>query len=487
MNHSDRPRLRFAPSPTGHLHIGGARTALFNWLLARRMGGVFVLRIEDTDLERSRREYEDEILRDLAWLGLDWDEGPVVGGAHGPYRQSERLEHYEAATRQLIDTGHAYRCTCTTERLDEVRNLAMKEGRKAAYDGHCRELALGPDCGPHVVRFRTPSSGENVIEDLVKGRVVIQNEELDDFVIRRTDGAFTYNFVVVIDDAGMGITHVLRGDDHLANTPKQINIYRALGAPVPAFGHMPLILGPDGQRLSKRHGATSVGAYRELGYLPEALVNYLARLGWSHGDMELFSVRELQSVFDVSEIGKAAGRWDANKLIWVNQHWIQTVPEDTLLAETRAHLEARGAHPSDDLLAKAILTMRSRARTLVELAEMVHFYFVEDEALVFDPEAAAKFLTPASAILLEEIADLLQALERWDPHAVEQAISTWLTEKGMKLGAIAQPLRVCITGRRVGPGLHETLDALGREHSLNRIRRGAAIGRGSIVAGETPI
>jgi glutamyl-tRNA synthetase len=464
-------RLRFAPSPTGHLHIGGARTALFNWLLARKLGGTFVLRLEDTDTERSEVAFEAEILRDLRWLGLDWDEGPEVGGPFGPYRQTERSPLYRDAVERLLRSSKAYRCTCSTERLEQIRAAALASGQKPRYDGHCRDLDLGPDCGPHVIRFRTPGEGEVLVDDLVKGPVTIRNEELDDFVIVRTDGVPTYNFAVVVDDWTMGISHVLRGDDHLNNTPKQIEIYRALGAPCPRFGHMPLILGPDGARLSKRHGATSVDSYRELGFLPQALVNYLARLGWSHGDMELFATEEILAVFDVGDIGRSAGRWDIEKLTWVNQHWIQRLPPDEIAHLSEPFLEARGGRTDPERMRRAVESVRGRARTLVELADMLLFYFVPDEGLVFDPKAARRFLSGENRTRLAEVLTLLEKVEDWTQVSLEAAVQAWVQARGLGLGAVAQPVRVAVTGRQVGPGLFETLDILGREATLDRIAR----------------
>ncbi len=477
---ADAPvRLRFAPSPTGHLHIGGARTALFNWLLARRLGGTFVLRLEDTDAERSTREFEAEILRDLAWLGLAWDEGPDIGGPHGPYRQTERAERYRAAAERLLASSHAYRCTCPPERLDAVRAAALEKGEKPRYDGHCRDLGLGPSCGPHVVRFRMPADGVVTIDDLVKGGVEIRDEELDDFVLVRSDGLPTYNFAVVADDHDMGITHVLRGDDHLNNTPKQIHLYRALGAPPPRFGHMPLILGPDGKRLSKRHGATSVGAYRDLGFLPEALVNYLARLGWAHGDLELFDTAELVALFSIEGVGTSAGRWDQDKLTWVNQHWIARLPVDRVARDTAPFLAALGLPgPFDDDRARlAVDAVRTRARTLAQVAEMAAFCFLPDDRLPYDEVAVRRFLVPAAVPHLEAVIGLLEALPAWDRASIEAAVTGWLAAAGLGLGAVAQPMRVAITGSRVGPGLFETLEALGRDAALARLGRGLALAR----------
>jgi glutamyl-tRNA synthetase len=472
-------RLRFAPSPTGHLHIGGARTALFNWLLARKLGGSFVLRLEDTDAERSTREFEAEILRDLAWLGLAWDEGPDIGGPFGPYRQTERTDLYQAVADRLLASGRAYRCTCTPERLQAVRATALEKGEKPRYDGHCRDLDLGPSSGPHVVRFRMPADGVVCMEDLVKGVVEIRDEELDDFVLVRSDGFPTYNFAVVADDHGMGITHVLRGDDHLNNTPKQVHLYRALGAEPPRFGHMPLILGPDGKRLSKRHGATSVGAYRDLGFLPEALVNYLARLGWAHGDLELFDTTELVSVFSIEGIGTSAGRWDLDKLTWVNQHWITRLPADRVARDTAPFLAALGLPgPFDgDRVRLAVDAVRSRARTLAQVAEMAAFCFLPDDRLPHDEAAVRKFLVPAAVPHLEAVIRILEPLPAWDRPSLEGAVTGWLATAGLGMGAVAQPVRVAITGSRVGPGLFETLEALGRDSALARLRRGLALAR----------
>ena len=466
-------RVRFAPSPTGFLHIGGARTALFNWLLARRLGGTLVLRIEDTDLERSKPEFEAQILRDLTWLGLDWDEGPIIGGPHAPYRQTERSDHYMPYIQRLLDTGWAYRCDCSTTRLDALREQQAAAKEKPRYDGRCRDRGLGPDCGTHVVRFRTPSEGSLTVDDMVKGPVTFDLSEFDDLVILRSDGSPIYNFVVVIDDLEMQISHVLRGDDHLNNTPKQILMYQALGAPIPRFGHMPLILGPDGSRLSKRHGATSVGSYRDMGILPEAMLNYLARLGWAHGDQEVFSKNDLTEVFDVEGIGKSGGRWDMDKLTWLNQVWLKRVPTSELAELARPFFEALGLR-TDERLEAAVATLRERSRTLVDLAESGRFYFEADDALAFDPEAVAKFLKPEIAPALEDLAARLGALDTWDQPSLEAAVTALLTERDLKLGKLAQPVRVAVTGQKVGPGVFECLEALGQARAVARLRAAAA-------------
>jgi len=472
-------RVRFAPSPTGHLHIGGARTALFNWLLARRAGGTFVLRIEDTDEARSTAAFEAEILRDLRWLGLDWDEGPEIGGPFGPYRQTERLDHYEPYIDRLLDNGRAYRCDCSPERVEAGRQALVAAGDKPMYDRHCRDRNLGADIGPHVVRLKTPLDGTTIFQDHVRGTVEIPNTELDDLVIRRTNGLPPYNLVVVIDDHEMGITHVVRGEDHINNTPKQVLLYQAMDLDVPEFAHAPLILGPDGSRLSKRHGATSVGAYRDEGYLPEALVNYLVRLGWSHGDDEVFSLDELRGIFDLDGITKAGGRWDVDKLRWLNQVWIKRIEVEDLAERARPFLIEAGAEPAtvpsgDPRLVAAVTTVRERAKTLVELAEAARFYFVEDAALRWDEEAAAKHLRAAAVPLLSRLLEVLEPVGDWSKEALEAAVTAWVEAEGVKLGKVAQPVRVALTGRGIGPGLFEMLAALGRTTSLRRIAAGLA-------------
>ncbi len=472
MSRNQKPRLRFAPSPTGHLHIGGARTALFNWLLARKEGGTFILRLEDTDRERSRPEFEDEIIRDLRWLGLDWDEGPQKGGPHAPYRQSERGATYQRAVEDLLERAQAYRCTCSMGRLDAIRKEAMAQGRNPHYDGHCRDLHLGPDCGPHVVRFKMPQDGTTVVQDMVKGPIFFENQEMDDFVIRRTDGGYTYNFVVVLDDHHMGITAVLRGDDHLSNTPKQVQLYEALGALPPRFGHMPLILGPDGKRLSKRHGATSVGAYRDMGYLPQALLNYLARLGWAHGDQEIFTVDQLVEFFSLAAIGKAAGRWSSEKLDWVNQYWMQNLPITEISRRAAPFLKEMDLNPDPAMAEAALDTVRSRSHDLRDMVSRARFFFLSDNRLEMDPRAMRKFLKPAAIQRVEELAAELSILESWNQESLEDVIHGWLHQRDLKLKSIAQPIRICVTGQRVGPGLFETLEVLGKDRSLARIRNG---------------
>ncbi|HLK11145.1 MAG TPA: glutamate--tRNA ligase [Candidatus Binatia bacterium] len=460
-------RTRFAPSPTGHLHIGGVRTALFSYLFARHHGGRFLLRIEDTDRARSTAESIAAILEGLRWLGLDWDEGP--------FYQSARLDLYRAQAEALLRAGRAYRCWCTPAELEERRAAAVAAGRRPGYDRACRDRTAVPaGRTEHVVRFRTPLDGDTRIEDRVKGPVVFHNAELDDFVIVRSDGTPVYNFCVVVDDADMAVTDIIRGDDHLANTPRQVLLYEALGAPLPRFAHLPLILGLDKTRLSKRHGATAVTAYRDAGYLPEALVNYLARLGWSHGDQELFTRAELIAHFGLDAVAKSPAVFNPEKLLWVNFQHLKLLDGERLAALVVPFLERAGLPvPADRAwLARAATTLRERAKTLVELAAQLRFYVVEP--LELDPAAAARHLTPAIAPALGDLADRLAALSRWDPATIEGAVQATLAAHGLALGKLAQPLRVAVTGSTVSPGIYEVLDVLGRERTLARLRAALA-------------
>jgi len=460
-------RTRFAPSPTGFLHIGGARTALFNFLYARRHGGTLVLRIEDTDRERSTPESIAAILDGLGWLGLAWDEGPFF--------QSARTETYRAEAQALLARGLAYRCWCTSEELEARRQAALAAGRPPAYDRRCRDLTAAPGGrDAFVLRFRTPLEGETVVDDRVKGRVVFRNAELDDFVIARTDGSPVYNFCVVVDDIEMRITHVIRGDDHLANTPRQALLYQAFGATPPVFAHVPLILGLDKSRLSKRHGATSVTAYRDMGYLPDALVSYLARLGWSHGDQELFTMDELIAHFSLEQVGKSAGVFNPEKLLWVNFQRLKAVPPEELARLVVPFLERAGLPVPQDTawLARVVATLRDRAKTLVELAEFCRFYLVD--AIEPDPKAAAKHLTAAVAPALADLDTRLAALAVWDEPSIEGVFQATIGAHDLKLGQLAQPVRVAMTGGTVSPGIYEVLAVLGRERSLARLRRATA-------------
>ncbi|HOI75559.1 MAG TPA: glutamate--tRNA ligase [Syntrophales bacterium] len=451
-------KTRFAPSPTGYLHIGGARTALFNWLFARRHGGIFLLRIEDTDQLRSTEESTRAILDAMTWLGLNWDEGPFF--------QAERVGIHRQMVEKLVDEGKAYWCTCSQEELEAKRKTALAEGRKPKYDGTCRDRHLAPTPGA-VVRFRCPEGGATLMRDLIKGNIVFQNEELDDLIIQRADGYPTYNFAVVVDDAQMGITHVIRGDDHVNNTPRQILLYEALGFPVPLFAHVPMILGSDKARLSKRHGATSVMAYQDMGYLPEALVNYLVRLGWSHGDQEIFTGDELTSLFDLDAVGKSPAVFNPEKLLWLNQHYIRSYSPDRLVQALRPLWPAASDPAREPLVRGVVRDLQSRSRTLLELIDGAAFYFAEE--VDYDPKAAEKFLTPASAANLEVVQMELPRLENYSKEGIETFLRTLAESRQVKLKDIAQPLRVALTGKTVSPGIDEVMVTLGRERTLKRI------------------
>lgn len=456
-------RTRFAPSPSGYLHIGGARTALFNYLFARQSGGAFVLRVEDTDRDRSTPESIRAILDSLTWLELDWDEGPFF--------QSERSELYREQLERLLAENKAYRCVCTAEELDEKRKAAMAAGRKPKYDRRCREAGVGPDQTPHTLRFKAPLSGETVIRDVVKGAVVFPNEELDDLILARSDGSPTYNFCAVVDDALMKITHVIRGEDHLSNTPKQTQIYRALGFPVPIFAHVPLILGLDRTRLSKRHGATSVTAYRDDGYLPEGLNNYLVRLGWSHGDQEIFHRAELIEKFSLETIGKAAGVFNPEKLEWVNFQHLKQLPATDLARRVKPFIEARGwAVPGDDAwLEQVVVLLQERAHTLVELVDSAAYLLKDD--IEIDPKAAAKHLAKADPEMLSELRSALAKLHAWNLENIQKSFEDIVARHQIGLGKVAQPVRVALTGGTVSPGIYEVTHVLGRERVLARLDR----------------
>jgi len=456
-------RTRFAPSPTGYLHIGSARTALFSYLYARHLGGTFVLRVEDTDRERSTAESINAILEALAWLGLDWDEGP--------YYQSQRWDIYREHAERLLKDGLAYRCYCTPDELEGKRKAAMAAGRKPMYDRTCRAAPAQPE-KPFTIRFKAPLDGETHIPDLAKGPVVFQNKELDDLILVRSDGIPTYNFCAVVDDALMKITHIIRGEDHLTNTPKQIQLYRALGYPVPAFAHIPLILGLDRARLSKRHGATSVTAYRDMGYLPDAVVNYLARLGWSHGDQEIFTREELIEHFTLDNVGTSAGIYNPEKLEWVNFQHLKALSPAGLAAATRPFIAARGwtQYAGDDAwLQRALVTLQERAKTLVELVEGARFYLSDD--IEYDAKAVAKHWGVAVATPLRELAEALDALPSWDHDALQSAFTRVMERHGLGLGKLAQPVRVALTGGTVSPGIFEVIEVLGKERTMARLQR----------------
>ncbi|MCF8085294.1 MAG: glutamate--tRNA ligase [Desulfohalobiaceae bacterium] len=454
---------RFPPSPTGYLHIGGARTALFNWLLARSTGGRFVLRMEDTDVERSSREMTDSILEAMHWLGLDWDEGP--------YYQSQRFDLYQRFIDELLDNSMAYYCSCTPEEVEQMREEARKKGEKPKYNGRCRERNLGP--GPErVIRFKSPLEGETAFKDVLKGDVAVDNRELDDFVLRRTDGAPTYNLAVVVDDVDMGITHILRGDDHLSNTPKQVLLYRALGVDLPVFGHVPMIMGPDKKRLSKRHGAMSVLEYRRQGFLPEAMSNYLARLGWSYGDQEIFSQDELREKFSLHNLSKSACVFDPDKLLWVNSQHIKSASAQDLAPVLQEFLAASDLpSPEQDYLLQLIPLLQPRAKTMQEMAEWAAPFVRADGDLPYDPELLHKFLTPEAASYLERLLPVLRELPRFDQKSLESRIGSFLEEQEIRFKRLAQPIRVALTGSKASPGLFESMELLGRESVLARLER----------------
>ncbi|MDA8413242.1 MAG: glutamate--tRNA ligase [Desulfobacteraceae bacterium] len=458
-------RVRFAPSPTGYLHVGGARTALFNWLLARKCGGTFILRIEDTDVERSTRESVDAILQGMEWLGLDWDEGP--------FYQSDNFPLYKEHVRKLLDAGKAYKCYCTAEELDARRELAMKEGRKPKYDGTCRERGDAPEGAPYVVRFRAPQGGEVAFDDLIKGRIAFPAEELDDLIIQRTDGTPTYNFCVVIDDAVMRITTVIRGDDHVNNTPRQIQLYQALGYPVPQFAHVPMILGSDKARLSKRHGATSVIAYRDMGYLPEALMNYLVRLGWSHGDDEIFSREEMIEKFDIGNVGRSASVFNPEKLNWLNAHYIKTGDPERLADLLLPHLSSRGVSTlNGPRLVDVVTTLQERAQTLEEMADRALFYYSAPTS--YDEAALAKFDKDHLTAVYTIVAGKLSTAGEASAAGYDQIFKDICTENGWKMPQVGQPVRIALSGGTQAPGIGEIVQALGRDESIRRILAAAA-------------
>ncbi|HZP45516.1 MAG TPA: glutamate--tRNA ligase [Candidatus Binataceae bacterium] len=478
-------RTRYAPSPTGALHIGNVRSGLFAYLFARHKRGQFILRIDDTDQERSTQESLDEILESLRWLGVDWDEGPP----DRRYFQSSRFERYREGARQLLREGKAYPCYCTVAELEAMRQAAQREHRKPGYDGRCRnrtapadlpQVAL-PDKSAgrdYTIRFRSPRVGETVVDDLIKGRAVFDNAELDDLIIFRSDGVPTYNFATVLDDADFGMTHVVRGDDHLPNTPRQMQIFYALGLQPPAYAHLPMVMGPDGAKLSKRHGATSVFAYRDLGYFPEALLNYLVRLGWSHGDQEIFSRDEMIEFFDFANCGKSAGIFNADKLLWLNFHYLKERPLERLAAEVKPFIAKRGwPIPGDEAwLQRMIATLRERAKTLVELVDFAHFYLVDP--ITLDPKAAAKFLRAEIIEPLTALTDELEALDgEFNEAAVQPAFERVLAKFGIKLGQLAQPVRVALTGGTVSPGIYEVIAVLGKARTLARLRQAIAAAR----------
>jgi glutamyl-tRNA synthetase len=468
-------RVRFAPSPTGHLHIGGARTALFNWLFARHHGGAFLLRIEDTDRDRSTDEAIHQILDAMTWLGLDWDpEGPEDDGRYrGYFRQTSRFEIYRAHAERLLGEGRAYRCYCTPEELDARREAAQARGETFRYDGRCRDLPLRPGV-PAALRLRIPDTGTTVVPDLISGDVAFDNATLDDWILVRSDGTPTYNFCVVVDDVTMKITHVIRGNDHLSNTPKQILCYDALGYPLPAFAHIPLILGADRKRLSKRHGATSVVAFRDEGFLPEAMVNDLARLGWAHGDQEVFTREELIRHFDLRQVGATPAIFDRTKLEWLNQTWGVRLRDDAKGLELQAdrlvpQLERVGINnPPRSLVVSAVTNLTTRVPTLSVMAEKARFYF--EDPTTYDSTALGKLATPAVGPRLDRLIARLSGLEPWSESELEGACRQLAGELSLKLVDLAQPIRLALTGETASPPLFSMMADLGRETTLRRLR-----------------
>jgi glutamyl-tRNA synthetase len=461
-------KTRFAPSPTGYLHIGGARTALYCWLHARKTGGSFLLRIEDTDRERSTQASVDAILQGMEWLGLDYDEGPVF--------QTDRFDRYKEVIQQLIDQGDAYYCYCTPEELNEMRDQQRKNKQKPRYDGRCRERSEPRAGVAPVVRFRNPTEGEVIIDDLVKGKIVIANKELDDLVIARSDGTPTYNLTVVVDDIDMGMTHIIRGDDHINNTPRQINMYTALGADLPKFAHVPMILGDDGKRLSKRHGAVGVMQYREDGYIPQALLNYLMRLGWSHGDQEIFSREEMIDLFEIADVHSAPSTFNTEKLQWLNQQYIKELPVEEIIKHLQWHIEHQKLDISNGpKLADVVDALRERAKNLADLVASCRYYY-EDFA-EYDANAAKKNFKTATPDIMQALYNELENITDWQLENIDSAIKATCKKLDLKLNKVGPPLRVAVTGTAMSPSLDITLKLVGRERTLERLNKAIAFNR----------
>ena len=456
-------KTRFAPSPTGVLHVGGARTALFCWLYSKKVNGRFVLRIEDTDLERSTPESVQAILDAMQWLGLDYDEGP--------YYQTQRFERYLEVISQLVEQGHAYYCECSRERLDALREQQMATKEKPRYDGCCRELGLQADSGkPMVVRFKNPRQGVVSFLDHVKGEISVSNEELDDLIIKRSDGSPTYNLSVVVDDMDMDITHVIRGDDHVNNTPRQINILNALATPVPEYAHVPMILGDDGKRLSKRHGAVGVMEYFAAGYLPEALLNYLVRLGWSHGDQEIFTLQEMIDNFAFDGLNKSASSFNTDKLNWVNQQYLVSSPLDSIVQLVRQRLDLLELEYDDSFeFATVVDLYRQRVSTINELVDSILYCFQDFDA--YDAKAAQKVLKAGALEPLQRSLELLAELDSWNAASIHAVVEKVTVELEVGMGKVGQPLRVAVTGGSFSPPIDQTVELLGKERSIDRIQR----------------
>lgn len=457
---SSEIRTRFAPSPTGYLHVGSARTALFAWLFARHHNGTFILRIEDTDVARSTQASVQAILDGMAWLNLDYDEGPFF--------QMQRMDRYHEVMQQFLQSGHAYRCYCSKARLEKLRETQMANKEKPRYDGCCRELQLQDDNKPYVVRFKNPQTGAVVFDDFIRGRISVDNAELDDLIIARSDSTPTYNFCVVVDDDDMKITDVIRGDDHINNTPRQINMLSALGATIPRYAHLPMILGSDGKRLSKRHGAVSVMQFRDDGYLPESLLNYLVRLGWSYGDQEIFSRAEMVELFDIARVNHSPAAFNVEKLDWLNQHYLKTVdPENVILpfVEQLAFINIRA---TDDAQLKAVITLQAdRVKTLREMAEKSRYFFKDE--IQYDDVCVKKHLTPEVQPLLIAAKHYFESMTEWTKESLHQAIMSIAEGQGVKMGQLAQPLRVVVTGSTVSPSIDSTLQWIGKKRVLLRL------------------
>ena len=453
---------RFAPSPTGYLHVGGARTALYSWLYAKSQGGEFVLRIEDTDIERSTEEAKQAILDGMEWLGLTWDKGP--------YYQTERFDRYKAIIQTLLEEGKAYKCFMPAEELDAIREQQKENGEKPRYPGTWRDRTDHPEGQPYVIRFKNPLEGSVVFNDHVRGRIEISNTELDDLIIQRSDGTPTYNFCVVVDDWDMGISHVVRGEDHINNTPRQINILKALGAPVPEYAHVSMILGDDGKKLSKRHGAVSVMQYRDDGYLPQAVKNYLVRLGWAHGDQEIFSEQEMIELFSLDAIGQSASAFNTEKLVWLNQHYIKSLPAEEVASHASWHFEQQGISlENGPALTDVIAIQADRVKTLKELAQISAYFYQDYEE--FDANAAKKHLRPVAKEALELVQQKLAAISDWNPQTIQAAINDTAEELGVGMGKVGMPLRVAATGSGNSPSLDVTLNLLSQDKIVERINK----------------
>lgn len=453
---------RFAPSPTGYLHVGGARTALYSWLYTKNKGGKFVLRIEDTDIERSTQEAIDAILEGMQWLGLDWDDGP--------YYQTKRFDRYKDLIQQLLDEGKAYKCFMPAAELDAIREEQMAKGEKPRYPGTWRDRTDHPEGEPFVIRFKNPLEGGVVINDHIRGNIEISNAELDDLIIQRSDGSPTYNFCVVVDDWDMGVTHVVRGEDHINNTPRQINILEALGAPVPEYAHVSMILGDDGKKLSKRHGAVSVMQYRDDGYLPEALLNYLVRLGWSHGDQEIFSKEEMIELFNLDAISSSASAFNTDKLIWLNQHYMKSMPAEEVAKHLVWHFEQLSIDTTKGPSLESVIAIQAeRVKTLKELAEISQYFYQDFEE--FDEKAAKKHLRPVAKEPLQVVAEKLSAISEWNPENIQAAINGTAEELGVGMGKVGMPLRVAVTGSGNSPSLDVTLNLLDQAKIAQRINK----------------